>query len=56
MVQTFKANEPLSAVRVYIQLNRPDESQEPFDLMTTYPKKVFSGLDYDTPLNALGNI
>lgn len=51
--QTFGAKEPLSAVRVFIQLNRND-SEGPFNLMTNFPKKVFVGEDYDKPLDTLG--
>lgn len=57
MVQTFSAQEPLSAVRVFVKMNRKDSSGEeevPFGLMSAFPKKVFTDLDYDAPLNALG--
>lgn len=45
----------LAAVRVYIELNRSD-GDAPFNLMTTFPRKVFTNDDYDKPLDALGNI
>ncbi len=50
--QTFKAKEPLSAVRVFIQMNRSDPS--PMKLMTTFPRKVFLEEDYEKPLEVLG--
>lgn len=45
----------LAAVRVYIELNRSD-GDEPFSLMTTFPRKVFTDEDYELPLEQLGNI
>ena len=42
MVQKFKAKEPLSAVRVYVDLNRKDGLAGPAKLMTNFPKKIFS--------------
>ena len=54
IVQTFKAKESLSAVRLYVQLNRKDHPGVPPKLMTNFPKKVFQEDDYDTPLDALG--
>lgn len=54
LVQTFKAKESLSAVRLYAQLNRKDLPGEKVNLMTTFPRKVFSEDDYDKPLDALG--
>merc|ERR1711981_661783 len=41
IVQTFKAKESLSAVRLYVQLNRKDHPGVPPKLMTNFPKKVF---------------
>lgn len=55
LVQKFKAKEPLSAVKVYVELNRTDEPG-PFNLMINFPKKVFSTEDYDKPLDVLGKI
>merc|ERR1712126_18202 len=46
LVQTFKAKESLSAVRLYAQLNRKDLPGEKVNLMTTFPRKVFSEDDY----------
>jgi len=54
LVQTFGVQEPLASVRLYIELHRTDGGSGPFNLMTNYPKKVYSDEDYDTPLAALG--
>lgn len=51
--ETFKAKEPLSAVKLYIEMNRTDPAG-PFSLMTSFPKKVFDDEDYDKPLHLLG--
>lgn len=51
--QTFGAKEPLSAVRLYIQMNRGD-AEGAFNIMTNFPKKVFGSEDYDKPLESLG--
>lgn len=51
--QSFGAKEPLSAVRLYIEMNRTD-GDGPFKLMTSFPRKVFSSDDYDKPLDTLG--
>lgn len=53
LTQTFKAKEPLSAVRLYVEMNRND-GEGPFNLMTNFPKKVFAFDDYDMPLDKLG--
>lgn len=53
LTQTFGAHEELAAVRLYVELNRTDGDQ-PFFLMTSFPRKVFSEEDYDKPLSALG--
>lgn len=53
MVQKFKAKEPLSAVRLYVDMNRKDGGANA-KLMTNFPKKVFADEDYETPLEALG--
>lgn len=50
---TFGAKEPLSAVRLWVEMNRTDE-QGPFSLMTSFPRKVFTEDDYDKPLDVLG--
>jgi len=54
IVQTFKSKESLSAVRLYVQLNRQDQPGVTPKLMTNFPKKLFQEDDYDTPLEALG--
>lgn len=54
--KTFGAKEPLSAVRVYVELNRTD-GVGPFSLMTSFPpRRVFEAEDYEKPLEALGNV
>lgn len=56
LVQTFGAKEPLSAVRVYVELNRTD-GKAPFALVdnSSFPRKTFSTDDYEKPLELLGN-
>lgn len=54
LTQTFGAKEPLSAVRLYVEMNRQD-ADGPFNLMTNFPRKVFMSDDYDKPLETLGN-
>ncbi|ODM93168.1 UBX domain-containing protein 1-A [Orchesella cincta] len=54
LVQTFGVSEPLAAVRLYIELNRDDGGQGTFNLMTSFPRKVYQGDEYDMPLEALG--
>lgn len=53
LVQTFGAKEPLSAVRLYVEMNRTDEPGQ-FTLMTPFPRKVFGADDFDKPLDLLG--
>ncbi|XP_046564076.1 UBX domain-containing protein 1-like [Haliotis rubra] len=53
LTQTFKAKEPLAAVRLYIEMNRSDGAG-PFSLMTSFPRKVFSSDDMEKPLDTLG--
>ncbi|XP_076655152.1 UBX domain-containing protein 1 [Halictus rubicundus] len=53
LTQTFGSKEQLSAVRLFIEMNRTDETG-PFCLMTNFPKKIFGEDDYDTPLDVLG--
>ncbi|XP_074108911.1 UBX domain-containing protein 1 [Cotesia typhae] len=53
LTQTFGAKEQLSAVRLYIEMNRTDPPG-PFNLLTNFPRKVFSFEDYDAPLDVLG--
>jgi hypothetical protein len=55
LVQTFKAKEPLSAVRVYVQMNRSDGDKSAIvKFMTSFPRKIFSEEDYEKPLETLG--
>lgn len=51
----FGAKEPLSAVRLYIEMHAK-ETEGAFNLMTNFPKKVFGNEDYDKPLDSLGKI
>ncbi|XP_062454846.1 UBX domain-containing protein 1 isoform X1 [Rhea pennata] len=53
LTQTFKAKEQLAAVRLYVELNRKD-SEEPFSLLTTFPRRVFTEEDMEKPLQELG--
>lgn len=53
LTYTFGAKEPLSAVRLYVEMNRTDEPG-PFSLMTSFPRKVFTEDDFDKPLDVLG--
>ena len=46
--------EPLSAVRLYVELNRKDGATGPIKLMTSFPKKIFESEDYEKPLSELG--
>ncbi|GBO98424.1 UBX domain-containing protein 1 [Eumeta japonica] len=52
--QTFGAKEQLAAVRLYLQMNATEFSQEgSFKLMTTFPKKIFTEDDFEKPLELL---
>lgn len=51
--QTFSADEQLSAIRLYVEMNRSD-GMGPFTFMTTFPRKVFTSEDMETPLKELG--
>jgi len=53
LVETFKAKEPLSAVRLYIQTNRQDGLSGNFTMQTTFPRRVFAEEDMEAPLSAL---
>lgn len=52
VVETFDVKEPLSAVRLFVQLKQGVDV--PFKLMTTFPRKVFSEEDFEKPLEVLG--
>lgn len=51
--QTFKAKEPLAAVRLWIEINRTD-GQGKFNLMQTFPRKQFNDDDMAQSLEHLG--
>jgi len=53
LTQSFGSKEELAAVRVFIQMNRTDGSG-PFNLMTSFPKKLFTEEDMEKPLYQLG--
>ncbi|XP_051174776.1 UBX domain-containing protein 1 [Leptopilina boulardi] len=53
ITQTFGSKEQLSAVRLYIDMNRTD-GEGSFSLMTNFPRKVFTDDDFDAPLDVLG--
>lgn len=53
LMQTFKAKEQLAAVRLYIELNRKDGG-EPFHLLTSFPRRIFTDEDMEKPLQELG--
>jgi len=53
LVETFKAKEPLSAVRLYIQTNRTDGLTGNFTMQTTFPRRVFTDDDMEAPLSVL---
>lgn len=52
LTATFKAQEPLAAVRVYIQMN--GGSDQDFTLLSPYPRRVYTELDMEKPLRELG--
>lgn len=55
IVQTFGVKEQLSAVRLYVQMNRTDgQVAGPVKLVMSFPKKVFTEEDYDNSLENLG--
>lgn len=56
IVHEFSAKESLSAVRLWISLNRTDgqSSDVPFTIATTFPRKVFTDEDMAKPLDVLG--
>jgi UBX domain-containing protein 1/4 len=55
MVHVFKANEQLAAVRLWIEMNRTDCSDgSKFQLMQTFPKKVYTDDDMSKNLTELG--
>lgn len=52
LVETFDVKEPLSAVRLFVQLKQGTDN--PFALMTSFPRKVYEDEDYEKPLEVLG--
>nr|XP_060614260.1 UBX domain-containing protein 1 isoform X1 [Anolis sagrei ordinatus] len=54
LTQTFRAKEQLAAVRLYVELNRKDDAEEPFILLTSFPRRVFTEEDMEKPLQELG--
>jgi len=52
ITETFGVKEQLSAIRTFIQVKQGD--MLPFDLMTSFPRKVFTEDDYEKPLDVLG--
>lgn len=54
LTQTFRAKEQLAAVRLYVELNRKDGGEEPFHLLTSFPRRVFTEEDMEKPLQELG--
>lgn len=57
LTETFGVKEQLSAVRVFVQMKAAENlGSDNFDLMTSFPRKVFKGDDYEKPLDVLGLI
>ncbi|XP_072840535.1 UBX domain-containing protein 1 [Pogona vitticeps] len=54
LTQTFRAKEQLAAVRLYVELNRRDGGEDPFVLLTSFPRRVFTEEDMEKPLQELG--
>lgn len=52
LTATFKAKEPLASVRVYVQLN--GGSEQDFTLLSPYPRRVYTEMDMEKPLQELG--
>ncbi|KAM7389847.1 hypothetical protein PAMP_023799 [Pampus punctatissimus] len=50
----FKAQEPLAAVRVYVQMNGNTPEGQDFTLLSPYPRHVYTDLDMEKPLKELG--
>lgn len=41
-------------MRLYVELNRKDGGEEPFNLLTSFPRRVFTEEDMEKPLQELG--
>ncbi|CAG9119543.1 unnamed protein product [Plutella xylostella] len=55
LTQTFGAKEQLAAVKLFLQMNAAEYTQEgSFKLMTSFPKKIFTADDFEKPLELLG--
>ncbi|XP_048884972.1 UBX domain-containing protein 1 [Brienomyrus brachyistius] len=52
LTAVFKAQEPLAAVRVYVQMNGV-EGQD-FTLLSPYPRRIYTDMDMEKPLRELG--
>lgn len=52
LTETFEVKESLAAIRLFVQLKQG--ATVPFNLMTTFPRRVFTEEDYDKPLYLLG--
>lgn len=52
LVETFDVKEQLSAVRLFVQIKQGID--EPFGLMTNFPRKVYTDEDFEKPLETLG--
>ncbi|XP_035525128.1 UBX domain-containing protein 1 [Dicentrarchus labrax] len=50
----FKAQEPLAAVRVYVQMNSNTPEGQDFTLLSPYPRHEYTELDMEKPLKELG--
>lgn len=62
LTQSFRAREPLAAVRLFVELHRgtgstgsgPGSPPEPFSLRTAFPRRLFTEEDMEKPLQELG--
>ncbi|XP_050843948.1 UBX domain-containing protein 1 isoform X2 [Serinus canaria] len=61
-IQSFRAREPLAAVRLFVELHRgpggtgggTGGDTEPFSLRTAFPRRLFTEEDMEKPLQELG--
>lgn len=55
LTQSFRAREPLAAVRLFVELQRePGNLPEAFSLRTAFPRRLFTDEDMEKPLQELG--
>ncbi|XP_049602495.1 UBX domain-containing protein 1 [Syngnathus scovelli] len=54
LTAVFKAQEPLAAVHVYVQVNGNTPEGQDFTLLSPYPRHVYTDLDMEKPLKELG--